>query len=143
VKEGRARVGGGAVEFAGTLTDDGVYDGRARVDGLDLAALLPATGSSPKWSGRVSGALTLQGPLARPRVAGEITSPRVFLADEGVGALEGRVRGRGDGTVAVDARCRSARVDLALAGTVGAAAPYVADLTVTAQQTSLDPFARA
>src|SRR5207245_3624691 len=28
-------------------------------------------------------------------------------------------------------------------GTVGAAAPYAADLTLTAQQTSLDPFVRA
>src|SRR5262249_51659263 len=32
VKEGRARVGGGAVEFAGTVTDDGIYDGRVHMD---------------------------------------------------------------------------------------------------------------
>jgi len=143
VTEGRARVGGGTLDFAGTLTDDGLYDGRARVDGLDLAAVVPAAASALRWSGRVSGALTLRGPLARPRLEGELVSPRVFLADEGVGALQGRLRGAGDGTVSLEARCRSARVDLALSGTVGATAPYAADLTVTARQTSLDPFVRA
>ncbi len=51
--------------------------------------------------------------------------------------------GTGDGRVAVDGRCRSARVDLALAGVVSAAAPYAAELTLSAQSTSLDPFLRA
>ncbi|PYQ45672.1 MAG: hypothetical protein DMF77_03580, partial [Acidobacteria bacterium] len=66
----------------------------------------------------------------------------MFLGDEGVGALEGRILGTGDGRVAVDARCRSPRVDLAVQGSVGVAAPYESDLTLTAEQTSLDPFAR-
>src|SRR5262249_33361213 len=91
VKQGRARVAGGALDFAGTVTDDGIYDGRARVEDVDLAAMAPAAAASLKWSGRVSGAVTLQGPLARPRLEGELRSPRVFLADEGLGALEGRV----------------------------------------------------
>ena len=56
--------------------------------------------------------------------------------------MEGRITGTGDGRVAVDARCRSPRVDLALKGSLGVAAPYEADLALTAEQTSLDPFVR-
>jgi translocation and assembly module TamB len=44
--------------------------------------------------------------------------------------------------VAVDARCRSPRVDLALKGSLGVTAPYEVDLALTAEQTSLDPFVR-
>src|SRR5262249_55657018 len=71
------------------------------------------------------------------------SSPRVFLGDEGVGALEGRLVGEGDGSLALRARCRSPRADLALSGRVALAAPYAADLTVEAGPTSLDPFVRA
>src|SRR5438552_10898086 len=88
VTAGRARLGGGALEFSGTLSDDGIYDGRARADGLDVAALMPVGAPPLPWAGRVSGAMVLQGSLARPRVEGEIRSPRIFLADERVGALE-------------------------------------------------------
>lgn len=143
VTAGRARVGGGAVDFAGTVTDDGIYDGRARAQGLDVGALMPAsTPAALLWSGRLSGRLLLQGTLAGPRVEGELTAPRLFLGDEGVGALEARFTG-GGGTVSVDARCRSSRVDLAVAGRIGVAAPYEADLTLRANETSLDPFVRA
>jgi translocation and assembly module TamB len=142
VTAGRARVGGGGVDFAGTVTDDGIYDGRAHAEALDVGALVPATSSAPHWGGRVSGSVLLQGTLARPRVEGDLSAARLFLGDEGVGALEGRIVGTGDGRVAVDARCRSPRVDLAVQGSVGVAAPYESDLTVTAEQTSLDPFAR-
>jgi autotransporter translocation and assembly factor TamB len=143
VTEGRARVGGGSVGFAGTVTDDGIYDGRAQAEGLDVGALVRASPATPAWGGRVSGQVVLQGTLARPRLEGELTAPRLFLGDEGVGALQARLVGAGDGAVSVDARCRSPRVDLALRGRVGLDAPHEADLTLTAEQTSLDPFARA
>lgn len=144
VTEGRARVGGGAASFSGTVTDDGIYDGRAHAAALDLSALLPkALATAAPLGGRVSGTVLLQGTLARPRVEGDLSSPRLFLAEEEVGALQGRIVGTGDGRVALDASCRSPRVDLALRGHVGVFAPYEAALTLTAEQTSLDPFVRA
>jgi autotransporter translocation and assembly factor TamB len=142
VTAGRARVGGGTVDFAGTVTDDGVYDGRAHAEALDVAALVPARSASLRLGGRVSGSVLLQGTMARPRVEGDLSAARLFLGDEGIGALEGRFTGTGDGRVALDARCRSSRVDLALKGSLGVAAPYEADLALTAEQTSLDPFVR-
>jgi autotransporter translocation and assembly factor TamB len=141
VTDGHARVGGGTVDFAGTVTDDGLYDARAHADGLDVAALLPSS-SGPSLGGRVSGTVVLQGPLARPRVEGDLSSARLFLGDEGVGALQARVVGRGDGRVSLEASCRSGRVNLALRGEVGVAAPYESALTVSAENTSLDPFLR-
>jgi translocation and assembly module TamB len=143
VTEGRARVGGGTVDFAGTVTDDGIYDGRAHADGLELGALLPPRAAALRGGGRVSGSLVLQGTLARPRLEADLRSPRLFLGDEGVGALQARIVGGGDGSVTLDASCRSPRVALAVAGRVGVSAPYDADLTVTADETSLDPFLRA
>src|SRR6185436_11841559 len=101
-----------------------------------------ATSSALHLGGRVSGSVLWQGTRARPRVEGELTAARVFLGDEGLGALEGRITGTGDGRVAVDARSRSPRVDLALKGSLGVVAPYEADLALTAEQTSLDPFVR-
>ena len=141
VERGRAGVGGGAVSFRGTVTDDGVYDGTATATDMDVGEMLPPVAGVP-WGGRVSGSATLQGPLERPRGKARFTSPRLFLGDEGVGALEADLAGAGDGALAVEARCRSPRVELALVGTVGAAAPHVAALHVTARQTSVDPFLR-
>jgi hypothetical protein len=142
IRQGRARVGGGALTFKGVVGNDGVYDGTATAAEMDVGAMLPPVAGAA-WGGRVSGTVTLQGPLARPRVRGRFTSPRIFLGDEGVGALEADLRGVGDGTVGVDARCRSPRVDLALAGSIGASSPYAAALEVTARRTSVDPFLRA
>jgi hypothetical protein len=142
VKSGRARLGGGTLAFRGTLTDDGIYDGEARLTDVDMAEVLPAPGGA-RWGGRVSGSAVLQGALARPRVQGQLTSTRLFLGDEGVGALTATFRGEGDGRVAVDARCRSARVDVGLTGTVDAATPYPAALRLQMRDTSLDPFLRA
>jgi hypothetical protein len=138
---GRARVGGGGVDFEGTVTDDGIYDARAHGEGLDVAALLPAT-SAPSLAGRVSGTLLLRGPLARPRLEGDVSAARLLLGDEEIGALQGRVVGGGDGRVSLEASCRSARVNLGMRGQVGVAAPYDSTLTVTAESTSFDPFLR-
>jgi len=142
IRKGRARVGGGTVGFQGVVGDDGVYDGAATVTGMDVGELVPPVAGAA-WSGRVSGTATLQGALVRPRLRARFTSPRLFLGDEGVGALEADLRGSGDGRVAVDARCRSPRVDLALTGSVGAMAPYAVSLEVSSRRTSVDPFLRA
>jgi hypothetical protein len=142
VRSGRARVGGGTLAFRGTVTDDGIYDGEAEIAEVDLGEILRPAGQA-RWGGRLSGEAVLQGTLLRPRLQARVASPRLFLGDEGLGALEATLRGEGDGRVALDARCRSARVDLELAGHVEAAAPYAAALRLAARDTSLDPFLRA
>ena len=86
--------------------------------------------------------MLLQGTLARPRLAATLRSPRLFLGDEGLGALEARLTGTGDGRVLVDGRCLSGRVDLQLAGHAYAAPPHEADLRLALRSTSLDPFLR-
>lgn len=142
VTAGEARLGGGKVGFRGTLTDDGVYDAAGEMAGVDLGALLPGPVPGVSYGGRLVGALLLQGTLTRPRLRATLRSPRLFLGDEGIGALEAELVAGGDGRVRIDGRCRSGRVDLALTGSVGAAPPYEAGLALSAKATSLDPFLR-
>jgi translocation and assembly module TamB len=142
VASGRASVGGGALAFRGSLSDDGVYDGEAELTGVEMDAVLPPLPRDAALHGKLTGRLLLQGTLLRPRLAGTLRAPRVFLGDEGVGALEASLRAAGDGQIGVEARCRSARLDLVLSGNVGAAAPYEASLTLRGRDTSLDPFLR-
>ena len=143
VTSGELRLGGGTTAFVGSLTDDGVLDGSVEMMDVDLGALLPRPVPDVAFGGRLSGRLVLQGTLARPRLRGSLTSPRLFLGDEGIGALEASLVGTGDGTLSIDGRCRSGRVDLALGGSVSALPPYEADLQLSARDTSLDPFLRA
>ena len=142
VAAGEVTLGGGRFAFHGSVTDDGVYDGSAELEGVDVGAVVPARGGVA-LSGRLSGRLVLQGTLARPRLRASVVSPRLFFADEGLGALEATLRGSGDGEIRLESRCRSARVDLTLTGDVAASAPYVAALELAARSTSLDPFLRA
>lgn len=143
VTSGRLQIGGGDVTFHGSLTDDGVYDGAAVLRGVDIGALAPLAPEGAALSGPLAGTLELQGNLSRPRLRGQLSSTHLFLGDEGLGALEATLVGSGDGRVGVEARCRSGRVDLALAGEVATLAPYSSALRVTARDTSLDPFLRA
>jgi hypothetical protein len=140
---GQARVGGGSLSLRGSLDDDGVYDGTAEVRGVDVAALLPPRAPGMTLAGKLSGSLTLQGTLTRPRVDARLRSPRLFVADEGLGALEARLTGKGDGRLSIDARCRSARLDVAVTGALGATPPYESTLRLVAHDTSLDPYLRA
>ncbi len=125
------------------MTDAGEFDGSAEAEGVDAADILPRPASGVAWGGRLSGSLSLRGPLARPLLAARSTSPRLFLGDEGVGALDASFEGVGDGEVSVDLRCRSARLDVAVAGRLGAETPHPANLKVVVHDTSLDPFLRA
>ena len=143
VTRGELRLGGGRVRFAGSVSDDGVYDGSSEIEDVDLGALVPAPAPTAALGGRVSGRVLLQGTLTRPRLTATLGSPRLFLGDEGLGTLEARLTGTGDGRVIVDGRCRSGRVDLQLAGSAFAAPPYAADLRLALRSTSLDPFLRA
>ncbi len=143
VTRGEVLIGGGTLTFRGSVTDDGAYDGSGEMEGVDLGALAPPPFPGVAFGGRLSGRLEMQGTLARPRLHASLSSTRLFLGDEGIGAVEARLAGTGDGRVTVDGHCRSARVDLALAGTVGALPPYAVDLTLSARSTSLDPFLRA
>jgi hypothetical protein len=143
VTSGEVYLGGGTASFRGSVTDDGVYDGTAEMVGVDLGAIAPAPAPGVAYGGRLSGRLALQGTLVRPRLRATLSSKHLFFGDEGIGALDARLVGTGDGRVAIDGTCRSARVDVALAGAVGALPPYAADVTLSARSTSLDPFLRA
>jgi translocation and assembly module TamB len=142
VDGGHAEVGGGRVAFRGTLTDSGEYDGSAEAADVDVADLLPRPSPSVEWGGRITGSLRLRGPLTRPQLMARLTSPRLFLGDEGVGSLEADFTGDGDGSVNLDVHCRSGRLDLAATGRVGVEPPYPADLTAALRDTSVDPFLR-
>jgi translocation and assembly module TamB len=142
VTRGEVRLGGGRLGFRGSVSDDGVYDGSAEMESVELGALVKTASPAAALGGRLSGSLVLQGTLTRPRMQATFRSPRLFFGDEGIGALDARLLGRGDGKVTLDGRCRSARVDLALTGGVGVAPPYDADLSLAARSTSLDPFLR-
>jgi translocation and assembly module TamB len=143
VTSGEIRLGGGTVTLRGSVTDDGVYDATGEVEGVDVGAFVKTPVPGSAFGGRLTGRLVMQGTLMRPRLRARIDSPHLFFGDEGIGAVEVGLVGTGDGRVSIDGRCRSARVDLALAGTVGASPPYEADLTLAARGTSLDPFLRA
>ena len=101
---GEARVGGGTIAFRGSVTDDGVYDGAGEMEGVDFGALAPAPAPDVAFGGRLSGHLEMQGTLSRPRLRATLSSPRLFLGDEGVGALEASLTGTGDGRVTLDGR---------------------------------------
>jgi len=143
VLSGRAQVGGGAVRFRGSLTSAGVYDASAEAQDVDVADVFPRLTPKAPWGGKASGTLTFQGALGRPRLVARLTSPRLFLGDEGVGAVEAALRGMGDGTLELSATCRSPRVDIAVAGRIGATPPYTSALRLVARDTSVDPFLRA
>ncbi len=55
VTAGSATVAGGRVEFRGTATDDGTYDGEATARGVDVAALAASAGIATAWRGQLSG----------------------------------------------------------------------------------------
>lgn len=139
---GRARVGGGTLSFRGSASDEGVYDGALEAQSVEIAELLQASAIELPLGGRVSAKLTLQGPLARPRGRAEIRSPRLFFGDEGLGAVQATLTGRGDGRLAVDASCRSPRVKLALGGALAADPQADSELRLSIEETSLDPFLR-
>jgi translocation and assembly module TamB len=143
VAAGELSLGGGITTFRGSLTDDGILDGSAEMTNVDLGTFLPRPGPDVAFAGRLSGQLVLQGTLARPRLHAKLTSPRLFLGDEGIGALEATVVGAGDGKLSIDGTCRSGRLDLGITGSVGAVPPHDTDLRLRARDTSLDPFVRA
>ncbi|HET7292565.1 MAG TPA: translocation/assembly module TamB domain-containing protein [Vicinamibacteria bacterium] len=142
VSFGRAGVGGGTVVFRGSVTRDGVYDGLAEVQDVALDDVAPALPGGARLGGRVAGEARVQGPLARPRLDARFASPRLFLGDEGLGALELRLRSSGDGQAELEARLASARLDLTGEGRVAIAAPHAAALRLSLRDTSIDPYLR-
>ena len=142
ITTGRVVVGGGRVDFRGTVDPEGVYDASVDAAGVELSEFFPDLAPETRWGGRVSGRLVMQGVPGRPRVEGRLSSSRLFLGEEGVGALDVALSGDGSGRVRVTGTCRSARVDLSVAGDVGATAPYAAALDLRMRETSLDPFLR-
>jgi translocation and assembly module TamB len=84
----------------------------------------------------------ISGPLVRPRLEGQVFSPRLFLGDEGLGALSATLSAEGDGNLAIDARLRSPRVDVTASGHVGLSEPYDVVSHVAVSDSSVDPFLR-
>ncbi len=142
VEFGRARVGNGAVRFRGSLGTGGRYDGLAEAEDVAIDELLPPLAGEARLGGRVSGELRLQGVLERPRCELRLGSKRLFLGDEGLGALEFRARGEGDGRLAIETSLASPRLDLRASGDVEVAPPHAASLSVEARDTSVDPYLR-
>jgi autotransporter translocation and assembly factor TamB len=143
VEFGRAGVGGGRMRFRGSLSDEDAYDGLAELEDVAIDELLPRVSDEARLGGRVSGELRLQGPLLRPRLEARLASTRLFLGDEGLGALELVATGDGDGRVAFDGRLSSPRLDLRGSGQVDVAAPHAAVLKLEVRDTSVDPYLRA
>ncbi|MFI5182759.1 MAG: translocation/assembly module TamB domain-containing protein [Vicinamibacteria bacterium] len=143
ISSGHAQVGGGSVSFKGVRAADGSYDAVAEAESVDASGFLPPVATGATWGGRVSGKLSLSGPLEHPRIIGEVTSPHLFLGDEGLGSIQGTIGGGEDGVATLDVRCHSPRVDLSVSGTVGLSTPHLASLRFSARDTSLDPFVRA
>jgi hypothetical protein len=141
ILEGRVALGTGEVRFSGSVTDDGFYDGQASLESVEMGSILGERLRLPLF-GRITAEVTLQGPLARPRLEGRLSARRLFVGDEGLGAVEAHFEGTGNGLVAVSATCRSHRVDLGIEGQVGAAAPHESTLVLRARETSLDPYLR-
>jgi len=141
VSLGRATVGGGRVLFRGSVTRDDVYDGLAEIEAVALDGL-PLAGVATPLGGRVSGELRLGGRLETPRLEARLQSPRLFLGDEGLGALDLQLRGSGDGRIAIETQLRSPRLDLRGAGELGAAPPHSGELSLEASATSVDPYLR-
>jgi hypothetical protein len=142
VVSGLVELGGGAVSFQGSLFEDGVYDGSARMDEVDLGALVPPPAPELAFAGPLSGDLLLEGTLSRPRLRARLESPHLFVGDEGIGRLDVSLVGRGDGRLLVDGRCRSGRLDLTVSGSVDTLSPHEADLRLAGHETSVDPFIR-
>jgi translocation and assembly module TamB len=128
--------------FRGVVGDDGVYDASADAQGVELQDLLKGASIDTPLSGKVSGRVTLQGTLEKPRLVGEIASQHVFFGDEGIGALKGSLLGRGDGSVRVEIECRSPRVDMTLRGPVALRAGERSELHLGVKDSSLDPYLR-
>jgi translocation and assembly module TamB len=135
-------LGGGRVQFRGTRTDAGEYDGTVDASDVEVGGLLPPLRPNAGWGGRFSGTARLKGTFDKPDLQASVTARRLFLGDEGVGAVDAVVNGSGDGRLHVRGRCESPRMHIETEGDVDAAWPHRADLAVRLRDTSLDPFAR-
>jgi autotransporter translocation and assembly factor TamB len=143
VAAGRAGIGGGEVRFQGVLAESGVLDGVAELAAVPVAVLVEATRPGLDVAGELGGRLVLQGTAARPRVVGMLRTPGLRVRGEEVGACQAALRGAGDGQVHLEGGCHSERTDVSLRGTVAAAAPYHAEVVVTAGSTTVSPLLRA
>jgi translocation and assembly module TamB len=142
VTAGSATVAGGRVEFHGTVTEDGTYDGEAIARGVNVAALAASAGVATAWRGQLSGRAVGHGSLERPRLTARIEGTDLAVAGQGVGTLVADLHGAGDGALLVSATTAGG-LALAVNGRVGVASPYDAQLTVAMAQAPLDPLLRA
>ena len=86
------------VSFHGTAPTTASTTRRPTLADVERPALrLRLAGGPAAGAGACAAALLLQGTLERPRLQARSRSPRLFLGDEGVGALEATLQRGGDG----------------------------------------------
>ena len=141
LSRGSARLGGGELDFHGSLTDTGVWDGLAVGRGVEVASLALLPEGFP-LSGLFDGELAIQGALERPRLDARLESRSVYLGEESLGPLQATLRGEGDGRVVFGA-ASGPPVGLSLEGYAAAAPPWDGALRLEARSARLDPFLRA
>jgi len=141
ISRGSARLGGGELDFHGSLTDTGVWDGVATGRRVELASLDLVPETLPV-SGLFDGEVTLQGALERPRLVARLESPEVYFGEESLGPVRGGLDGAGDGRVRFEATSKP-EVGLSLRGQAAAAPPWDGEFRVEAREARLDPFLRA
>jgi hypothetical protein len=141
ISRGRARLGGGELDFHGSLTDTGAWDGVASGRGVEVASLELVPEGLP-LSGLFDGDVTFQGALERPRVDARLSSGGVYFGEQSLGPLRGSLHGTGDGRVHFEATSEPG-VGLSLRGQAAAAPPWGGELRVEARAARLDPYLRA
>ena len=136
------RKGEGAMTGAAYVGWDATYSGT--LDGRDIAMESVATVADPRapLSGRLQFALSGTGAFDSPRyeLRGEITD--LFISDESIGHVTGRVEVR-EGVLTLGVEAASPRLAISGSGWVALTPEAEADLTFSVTNTSLDPYVRA
>lgn len=134
--------GGGVVTGAAFVGWDGTYsfnaDGRKLpLEGMDTVA---QAGSS--LTGQVQFSATGSGSFDVPRYEVKLQIEDLFLADEGIGQVTGRLDVRGT-LLTMEAEAASPRLAVSGTGRVALTPEHDADLTFRFSDTSLDPYLRS
>ena len=143
VTRGEARLGGGGVRFAGSVTDDGVYDGSGEIEGRRARRAAPATAGAAARGPRLRHGCCCRA-RSRARAWRRRSLAPPLLRRRG----DRRARGAASRATATAASRSTAaaargRVDLALAGARAAPRrPTRRSSRSSARSTSLDPFLR-
>ncbi|MEE2636558.1 MAG: translocation/assembly module TamB domain-containing protein, partial [Acidobacteriota bacterium] len=135
------RKGDGGATGAAFIKWDSSYSFNldARNIGVDTLAFLPSLPQSP--SGTLEGAASGVGLFDDPRYVVRGTISDLYIGDEEVGHVTGRIN-VGDGDLRLDLEAASSTIAVSATGRVGLAAPHDTDLSLRVANWSLDPYIR-